>query len=83
MYESIIQRLERESKRVKKIPVSSDKVRKAADSLSRIIPMKPANDVFLSKPEKSKKKHRIPIVKSTPSKLPSKRVNFDEDVPWL
>ena len=79
MYENIIKRLERESKQVKKVPVSSDKVRKAADSLSRTIPLKPVNDVFASKPEK----HKIPIVKSTPTKRPSKRVNFDEDVPWL
>ena len=90
MYNNIIDRLSNESRRVSRIPLETYKVVATAKLLSEPILENKVSAGFASvknvgfvKPFDKKKSNKIPIVKATTTRFPTKLVNFEEDIPWL
>jgi len=86
MYEEIVKKLSRDSKKIIHVHLSSahvEHVESVAQYLSdpKSIIQK---DIELPPPKKDNIKKKTPIIKSTSNNnFPTKRVDFDDDIPWL
>jgi len=87
MYEKIISRITQDSKKVHRVPLTQERIQKVESSVkelslpfSKLEPLPIiASDSGSVKPTKKK----TPIVKPISKRFPTKRVDFDNDIPWL
>ncbi len=87
MYEEIIKIITSESQKIQHVKLEPKKVREVENTAKQlsnsITKIEPLPLVTISNEKPKEEKRRIPIVKSANNRMPSKRVDFDNDIPWL